>query len=124
MQLYDCASSIRSKNAGPFTLTIDVMFADERTYDDVLASPRLTQAGIAALYQVPAESVSICPFKRILTVKVSMPRPDGSSGAPADRDVYGCQQHFPLAGLDIGPARCVGSCPPPFPGPRSVGQTR
>ncbi len=101
MRLYDCASTIRSKNAGPFTLTIDVAFADRQAYDAVLASPRFTPEVVASLYQVPAASVRICPFEQILTIKVSMPRPDGSSGAPADRDVYGCQQHFPLANLEI-----------------------
>ncbi|MDY0169861.1 MAG: DUF4387 domain-containing protein [Thermoguttaceae bacterium] len=101
MRLYDCASTIRSKNAGPFTLTIDVAFADRLTYDMVLSSPHFTVDAVASLYRVPAASVGICPFERILTIKVSMPRPDGSSGAPADRDVYGCQQHFPLAAIQL-----------------------
>jgi len=101
MRLYDCVHSIRSKNAGPFTLTIDLIFADPANYTAVLASPRFTREAIAALYHVPIPSVSICPFEGIRTIKVSMRRPDGGSGATADRDVYGCQQHFPLADLDI-----------------------
>ena len=40
------------------------------------------------------------PFERILTIKVTLPR-QISSGAPGDRDVYGCGQHFPLAGLEL-----------------------
>jgi len=32
IRLYDLASVLRSKNAGPFELTLDVMFADEQSY--------------------------------------------------------------------------------------------
>ena len=101
MRLYDCARVVRSKNAGPFTLTIDLMFADTAAFDRVVGSPEFTAASIGALYGVAAESVRICPFERVLTVKVSMPRPGASSGAPGDRDVYGSQQHFPLADLEV-----------------------
>ena len=101
MRLYDRAHSIRSKNAGPFTLTIDLSFDDQQTFDTVLASPQFTRQKIAALYDVDASSVQILPFERIQTIKVSMPRPGSSSGAPGDSDVYGCQQHFPLADLEV-----------------------
>jgi hypothetical protein len=102
VRLYDCAKVIRSKNAGPFTLTIDLMFDDRQMFDRVLASDRFTEESIADLYGTAASSVQICPFERIRTIKVSLPRPGSSSGAPGDRDVYGCQQHFPLANLEIG----------------------
>ena len=101
MRLYDAAKTIRSKNAGPFTLTIDVMFADRATYDRVIESPAFTAERIALLYRTRPERVRITPFARVLTVKVSMPRPGASSGAPGDRDVYGSQQHFPLADLAV-----------------------
>ncbi len=32
MRLYDCADIIRSKNAGPFAVTIDLFFGDEERY--------------------------------------------------------------------------------------------
>ena len=101
MRLYDWAQVIRSKNAGPFTVTIDLVFADQAAMDRVLASDEFTPARIAFLYGVEPSGVRIAPFAAIRTIKVTMPRPDGSSGAPGDRDVYGCQQHFPLADLDV-----------------------
>lgn len=101
MRLYECAGTIRSKNAGPFTLTIDLMFDDRQTFDAVTRSGCLTPERIAALYGVAASSVQIRPFEPIRTIKVTMPRPGSSSGAPGDRDVYGCQQHFPLADTEI-----------------------
>jgi len=101
MRLYDCAKVMRSKNAGPFTLTIDLMFEDQDTFERVLASESFSKERIADLYAVATESVAIRPFALIRTIKVSMPRPGVSSGAPGDRDVYGCQQHFPLGDLQI-----------------------
>jgi len=101
VRLYDCATTIRSKNAGPFTLTIDIVLSDARVFKRVLESPAMEPARIAVLYGVAATSVRVIPFERILTVKVSLPRPFGGSGGPGDRDVYGCQQHFPLASVEI-----------------------
>ena len=101
-RLYDWATVVRSKNAGPFTLTVDLMFPDDAAFHGVLASESFCEANIAAMYGVPAESVRICPFERIRTIKVSLPRGGRGSGSAGDRDVYGCQQHFPLAGMEIG----------------------
>lgn len=101
MRLYDCAAVIRSKNAGPFTLTIDLMFETEEMFTKALTSPDFTEPHIAALYSVASSQVHIHPFSSIRTIKVSLPRPAASSGAPGDRDVYGCQQHFPLGELEI-----------------------
>jgi hypothetical protein len=56
---------------------------------------------VAALYAVPADDVRVSLFERILTIKISMPRPGASSGAPEDRDVYGCGHHFPLAEIEV-----------------------
>lgn len=101
MRLYEFANVIRSKNAGPFTLTIDLMFEDRAKLERVLACDRFTPDGIARLYGVDCQAVQVHAFPQICTVKVSLPRPGASSGAPGDCDVYGCQQHFPLANLQI-----------------------
>jgi hypothetical protein len=100
MRLYDLALVVRSKNAGPFTVTIDLVFRHDDEYRHVLESPALTPERIADLYGLESADVSIRPFERIRTIKVSMPR-RVSSGAPGDRDVYGSQQHFPLAAMDV-----------------------
>ncbi len=97
MRLYDLARVIRSKNAGPFTLTIDIVFETRDDLARALASAALSPQCIAQLYRVEAPAVRVMPFERVLTIKVSMPRPGASSGAPGDTDVYGCSQHFPLA---------------------------
>ena len=101
MRLYELARIIRSKNAGPFTLTVDVMFGGRADFDRALAAPGLCPARIALLYGVREADVSVRPFARVLTVKVSLPRPEGGSGGPGDTDVYGCQQHFPLGDIEV-----------------------
>ena len=99
-RLYDLASVIRSKNAGPFTLTLDLTFGSRGDYDRVLSSPSFTTKGIARLYNVDPSQVQVHPFERVMAVKVTLPRAC-SAGSSQDRDVYGCQQHFPLANLEI-----------------------
>ena len=101
MRLYDYTTVMRSKNAGPFTLTIDLMFADEKTFYKVLNSPSFNIKHIAGLYKVSASMVRIYSFKQVLAIKITLPRPFASSGAPGDRDVYGSQQHFPLGDIEV-----------------------
>ena len=101
MRVYDLAKVLRSKNAGPFTLTIDLIFDEEKTFNKVLTSPSFNKDNIAKLYNIPSEMVKIRPFKKVLAIKIIIPRLHASSGSLADRDVYGAQQHFPLGDLII-----------------------
>lgn len=99
-QLSDMATLIRSKNAGPFVLTFDIMFDGEAAYRKVVNSGAITAARFAGLYGVPADLVKVFFHDRAQAIKVTMPR-RVSSGAPADTDVYGCQQHGPICNLEI-----------------------
>ena len=99
-RIYDLAAVVRSKNAGPFTLTIDLVFDDDASFERVLESPAFTCEHIARLYGAEANAVQIHPFERVRAIKVSLPRACSSGSAP-DTDVYGCQQHFPLAGIEV-----------------------
>lgn len=100
MRIYDIAFVCRSKNAGPFQLTVDLMFKTKEEFDRVLNSPEFVPGIIAPLYRTTPDKVQIKVFERILTIKVVLPRICGS-GSPEDTDVYGSQQHFPLGDLDI-----------------------
>lgn len=102
-RLYDLATVLRSKNAGPFQFTIDVMFATEQDYDRVRHSGALNAEGIGSLYGVPSQLVRIIPFDRVRAIKITLPRNSGErgSGSAFDRDVYGAQQHGPIAGIEI-----------------------
>ena len=89
------AHVIRSKNAGPTQLTIDIFFRDALAYRMAVASSALSCVGVAALYQLPAEVVKRYELPDILAMKFSMPRRI-CAGDPGDGDVYGAQQHAPL----------------------------
>ncbi|WP_426958617.1 DUF4387 domain-containing protein [Muricoccus radiodurans] len=98
--LGDLAQLIRSKNAGPFMLTFDVMFDDEATYRRVVASKVLTASRFAALYGVPESEVMLFAHDAARAVKVSIPRPYIQCDID-DGDAYGGQQHAPLVELEI-----------------------
>jgi len=101
--LGELAEVFRSKNAGPFLITIDIMFASAATYRRVLASGALTPAAVASRYGLPAEDVRVVEFARAKAIKITLPRLWGARGAGSagDRDVYGAQQHAPLLSLAI-----------------------
>ncbi len=102
-RLGEIATVIRSKNAGPFQITIDLMFACEADYRRVLASEALHAAAIARCYAIAEHEVAVIPFDRVRAIKITLPRRWGSrgSGSAGDRDVYGAQQHGPLTDLEI-----------------------
>ena len=99
-KLYEIASLIRSKNAGPFTVTIDVLFPDHESYLQVLESGALDVSRIAALYGRGAGEVQRYELPLANAVKFSMTR-KAASGDFLDEDLYGCQQHRPLILLPI-----------------------
>ena len=96
----DLAVLVRSKNAGPFWLTIDIMFDDEAKYRRVRDSEVITRAGIAKMFGRNPDSIIVVNHDVALAIKVSFPRPQ-SSGSKYDSDVYGGQQYAPLLGLAV-----------------------
>jgi len=100
MRLGDLADGLRSKNAGPLFTTVDILFRRPEAYERVLRSGILTSERIADLYGVPASQVAILPYPIVRSIKVTVPRLR-VSGDLDDDDIYGCQQHLPLAGLCI-----------------------
>ena len=99
-KLRDIAKACKSKNAGPFELTLDIMFEDQATFDKVRATGVISPELIARLYRVPAESVVFTEFPPAYAYKATIERRI-PSGAVGDTDVYGAQQHAPLLDVDI-----------------------
>ena len=99
--LLELAKVIRSKNAGPFEVTFDIMFDDPAKYEQVKKSGVINAARIAELYRVRMDDVLVCrPYDPAIAFKVTIRRPVGS-GDIQDRDVYGCQQHVPLMAIEV-----------------------
>jgi Domain of unknown function (DUF4387) len=99
-KLAELASLIRSKNAGPFELTIDIMFNDVRKYERVKRSGAVTRQVIAAIYGVEPSNVRFFTADNALAIKASIPRPI-FQGDVGDTDGHGGQQYAPLMAIDI-----------------------
>ncbi|MBQ8339775.1 MAG: DUF4387 domain-containing protein [Clostridia bacterium] len=94
--LRNVANVIRSKNAGPFELTLDILLKEKEMFDKIKAADIINKKTIAALYRVAEEDViSIVYFPNAKAIKATIVRPL-ASGALGERDVYGAQQHAPL----------------------------
>ncbi len=99
--LKDLAQVIRSKNAGPFEITFDVMFTDPAVYARVRDSGALTRARVAELYRVDDADITYCDFfEPALAFKFTLIR-RGDQGGVGERDTFGAQQHAPLLDLPI-----------------------
>lgn len=100
--LGDLARVIRSKDAGNFHLTFDIIFDDADTFARVVSSRVIHEDGIRKLYRMAANApVQIAVFKPGLGIKVTIPRPIPSGGhdGVGEADLFGSNQHMLL--LDV-----------------------
>jgi len=99
VNLIDIASVIRSKNAGPYELTLDIIFSSRDWYDKVTAAKSINRAMISRLYQVKESDIlALVEFHPAAAIKITLRRPR-VAGDVGETDVYGAQQHAPLLGL-------------------------
>jgi hypothetical protein len=100
-KLGELARVIRSKNAGPFEITLDCLFDDPAVYERIKRSNAVTKETIARLYGLREDKIHhLVFFDQALGFKVTIAR-EVSSGSAGDRDVYGAQQHAPLMDLEV-----------------------
>ncbi|WP_201714692.1 DUF4387 domain-containing protein [Rossellomorea arthrocnemi] len=99
--LFELAKVLRSKNSGPFEITLDVLFDSVDNYNRVKDSGKITKQTISKLYGIEEDKIHhLVFFDQALGFKVTIAR-DISSGTVGDRDVYGAQQHAPLMKIMI-----------------------
>jgi len=87
---------VRSKNAGPFEVTFDVMFENPEDYKKFKEGNFLNRETFAKLYKISEEDILVFEFfDQALALKITTRRkvPSGNLG---DEDVYAAQQHVPL----------------------------
>jgi len=95
------AKIIRSKNAGPFKITLDIIFNDLETYKKVKKSEVINRKLVSKLYNLPNDAdISIVGFDKAAAIKVTFQRLI-ASGSAGDSDIYGAQQHVPLCNIKI-----------------------
>jgi len=100
MRLTELASVIRSKNAGPRVLTLDLIFPDAERFARVEAAGERLRAEVARAYGRPLEEVSVIAYPPANAIKIALRR-DIMAGDPDDSDVYGAQQHAPLMEITL-----------------------
>lgn len=97
-RLGDIVLKVRSKNAGPFWLTIDIFCGTPEVFAIVASS--LTTERAAAAFQADPAHLKRFEIADLNVVKISLPRPQ-VQGTGADRDMHGASFANLLAELEL-----------------------
>ncbi|MCY4180842.1 MAG: DUF4387 family protein [Litoreibacter sp.] len=100
-QLKQMVEKVRSKNAGPFWITIDVFCNQDGSFDAVSAC--LTQEAVSPIYGVAPEDVLRFELRDLEVIKLSFPRPQ-IQGTREDRDMHGAAFACILEEMEVTPA--------------------
>lgn len=92
---------IRSKNAGPFWITVDLFFSDRDAFDRYSAEPALTTKALAAALGAEPASIRRFELPELAVLKFSYPRLHPQGGV-IERDMHGGQYFADLLDLEIG----------------------
>lgn len=100
-RLKDIAKVIRSKNAGPFEITMDIIFKTKKDYEEIKKRGIITKELISKLYQIPVEKIiTFVYFDAANAIKITLPRPR-PQGSIGETDMHAAQQHVPLMEIAI-----------------------
>jgi len=99
-KLKDVCRYVRSKNAGPFWVTIDVFFTDQATYYRYREDPAIDTNAVASLFGIPPADVKRFEIEQLSAIKFSYPRQQPQGGA-VERDLHSGQQYVPLLDVEL-----------------------
>ena len=85
---------IRSKNAGPFWITIDIFCGNKKVYDDICLN--LNNLEIANLFMIDSKKLKRFEIENLNVIKFSFPR-NIIQGNIYDRDMHGAQMGILLS---------------------------
>jgi hypothetical protein len=105
LKVKDVCRHVRSKNAGPFWVTIDLFFDGPESYARFHDSPVLAAASIAAIYGVDPKNVRRFEVPELNVVKLSYARPHPQGGV-IERDMHSGQQYVRLLQLELSESLC------------------
>lgn len=97
-KLGQIAKLIRSKNAGPFWITFDIMFATDEDYEHVEKAGIIDKSWIAATWECDPTEIVLSSLPPARAIKFSFPRRP-VQGDPGEMDQYAGQQYAPLLDL-------------------------
>ncbi|NLG54016.1 MAG: DUF4387 domain-containing protein [Clostridiales bacterium] len=81
-------------------MTFDIVFSEKSIMEQIEKSGVLNKRKIAEVYDVYETDVEIIYYETVNAIKITIPRKD-VSGSIYDSDIYGCQQHLPLANIEV-----------------------
>ena len=99
--LHEVADIVRSKNAGPYRITFDILCKQKATYEHIRDSGAITAASVAEAYGLTPDDVSsffVIDMANAIKITIKRARPQGALG---EGDMYGCQHHVPLMNMLI-----------------------
>jgi hypothetical protein len=91
---------IRTKNAGPFWITFDIVFENDEDFERVISAKVLTKEWIFGTYKIPQDTLIFIEIPSARAIKFSFPRPR-IQGDHGETDMYSGQQYEPLLDLQI-----------------------
>lgn len=97
-KLIDYTKILRSKNAGPLFITFDLIFKTRNDMEYI--AKRLRKEDVAKAYDTDISKIDIISYEVVNSIKITFPRKH-ISGSLMDDDIYGCQQHKPLAEIEL-----------------------
>ena len=99
-KLEDVCHQIRSKNAGPFWISVDLFFRDREAFDRYAGAKELQPQHLAPLFGVRPDQVGCYPVPDLAVLKISYPRRDPQGGM-IERDLHGGQQYVRIVDLEL-----------------------
>lgn len=96
----ETAYYVRSKNAGPFWVTVDIFCGEKDVFNALSASKNISREKVAEVYGVTAEEVKIFYIPNLNVIKISYPRVK-SQGQKYERDMHAGQQYVQIAEVEI-----------------------
>lgn len=96
--LRDVVRKVRSKNAGPFWVTLDVFCGSDQAF--ATASATLQATKIARIFGANTQDVKRFDLPALQVIKISLPRPS-IQGSRADRDMHGAGWAALLAEMPV-----------------------
>jgi len=100
IRLADVTRYVRSKNAGPFWVTIDIFFKDEAHYRRYKDAPAISAEKIAEYYEADPAALKVFQIDTLGAIKISLPRKQPQGGV-LERDMHSGQQYVRLLGIQV-----------------------
>lgn len=99
-KLSEVCREVRSKNAGPFWVTVDLFFDSSERYEAYKHAPELGPATFERLFGTDPALVKRIPVDNLRMIKISYPRPK-PQGWAGERDMHSGQQFVRLLDLEL-----------------------